>query len=93
MSERTFLVNYKSRSLLIFPFHYSEEGDKWYQTAFNWICGIEKMRELTPEEEEQMEKENEENLSLAEDPIWRKACNVNAVILMAAGVFIWAFFN
>ncbi|XP_034736480.1 sodium/glucose cotransporter 4 [Etheostoma cragini] len=36
--------------------------------------------------------ESSELNSLAERPLWRRVCNVNALLLLAANVFLWGYF-
>ena len=63
----------------------------WYRIAVNWICGIEKQSgpELTDAEKAELEKQH---LSISESNKWRIGNNINAVILIAATTFLWAFF-
>ena len=67
--------------------------EKWYRTAFNWVCGIEKheeLEELTPDEIAEMKAQQ---ISLAEEKFWRKFCNIQAVILLTVTTFYWGFFS
>jgi hypothetical protein len=63
----------------------------WYKTCMMWVCGIEKREEhvLTPEEQEAIKRKQ---TSLAEDPLYKKICNINAIVLMTVTVFFWGFF-
>ena len=66
----------------------TEEGQTgprpWYKTVLLWICGIDKA--VTEEAADRAQ-----HISLDEKRKWRIVCNVAAVILMAAGVFLFAF--
>jgi len=61
----------------------------WWKVAINWICGIEKQLEATPEQKAEM---SSRQTSLDELPVHRTLCNVNALALMGVAVFFWAFF-
>ena len=68
-----------------------EEDLPWYKVCCQWVCGIEKQEEhvLTPEEIEAIEKKQ---TSLDEKPLYKKLCNINAIVLMTVTVFFWGFF-
>ncbi|XP_013421875.1 sodium/glucose cotransporter 4 isoform X1 [Lingula anatina] len=71
----------------------AEKKLPWYKTAFNWICGIEKMQggvgDLTPEQRAAMDAKQ---ISIVEVPLHRRICNANAIILMVVATFLWGFF-
>ena len=68
---------------------FADEPPEWWRQAFNWICGIEKVPELTDEQKEEL---NKKMISLEELPLWRHFWNVQAIILMAIAIFFFAFF-
>ena len=63
----------------------------WYKTAMQWVCGIEKHPELllTPEEEAELKKKQ---ISLHEEPFYKKLCNIQAIMLLTLTTFYWGFF-
>ena len=67
--------------------------EKWYRTACNWVCGIEKHEELEHLTAEEMEEIKAKQISLHEQKFWRKFCNVQAVILLTVTTFYWGFFS
>lgn len=69
----------------------ADEHLPWYRTAMMWICGIEKHEEPVMTEEERKAFEAKQ-ISLDEDPYWKKIVNINALTLMVVATFIWGFF-
>ena len=65
----------------------------WYRKAWEWICGIEKMRGDEPQmTDAEMRALEEKQTSIHEDTFWRRFLNFNAVFLMTLGAFVWGFF-
>lgn len=61
----------------------------WRRTLYV-VCGYEQSRpEMT---EEQRAEQNAALTSIEEDPKWSVFVNINAVILMTIGMFLWGFF-
>lgn len=60
------------------------------RSAFDWICGIENLRNAENEAPPVVDKSH---LSIEESDNARKFWNVQAVCLMAVAVFIWTFFH
>lgn len=67
------------------------ERTGWWRRAGMWLCGLSEAPkpELSREEQLAMEKKL---TSIEEEPIWRNVCNINAIILLAANVFLWGYF-
>ncbi|XP_029648634.1 sodium/glucose cotransporter 5 [Octopus sinensis] len=67
---------------------------KWYVTAFNWICGIEKLdqqpEELTEAEKFQLHLKMTD---IGEKSNWKKFTNINAIILIVLATFLWGFYH
>lgn len=57
-----------------------------------WLCGQSEASnpELSREEQLALEKKL---TSIEEEPIWRNVCNINALILLSANVFLWGYFS
>ncbi|KAI0208915.1 Sodium/glucose cotransporter 4 [Lamellibrachia satsuma] len=62
----------------------------WKRSAY-WVCGIEKTPEVELTEDEQRALDMK-NTSLVEVSTWKRANNINAVILITFAVFVWGFF-
>ncbi|XP_044054929.1 sodium/glucose cotransporter 4 isoform X3 [Siniperca chuatsi] len=60
----------------------------WWQRAALWLCGLtgSSSGSVSPV------MENGELNSLQEEPLWRRVCNVNALLLLAVNVFFWGYF-
>lgn len=56
-----------------------------------WLCGLSEAPKLELSREEQLAMEKKLT-SIEEKPIWRNVCNVNAIILLTANVFLWGYF-
>lgn len=67
------------------------ERSGWWRRVGMWLCGLSEAPkpELSREEQLAMEKKL---TSIEEEPIWRNVCNINAIILLAANVFLWGYF-
>ncbi|KAI5095110.1 sodium/glucose cotransporter 4 [Silurus meridionalis] len=63
----------------------------WWRRVGMWLCGLSEAPkpELSQEEQLAMEKKL---TSIEEEPIWRNVCNINAIILLTANVFLWGYF-
>ncbi|XP_059545640.1 sodium/glucose cotransporter 4 isoform X2 [Myotis daubentonii] len=58
---------------------------------WGWFCGLSGVREpaLSPAEKAALELKL---TSIEEEPLWRRVCDVNAVLLLAINVFLWGYF-
>lgn len=58
-----------------------------------WFCG---MNSGSPKEPEQNPEEKEKDLQdlavIMERTLWKQVVNINAVIMMALAIFMWAFY-
>nr|XP_020725340.1 sodium/glucose cotransporter 4 [Odocoileus virginianus texanus] len=63
----------------------------WGQWLWRWFCGLSGAPEqaLSPAEKASLEQKL---TSIAEEPLWRSVCNINAVLLLAVNVFLWGYF-
>ncbi|CAI9152220.1 unnamed protein product [Rangifer tarandus platyrhynchus] len=63
----------------------------WGQWLWRWFCGLSGAPEqaLSPAEKAALEQKL---TSIAEEPLWRSVCNINAVLLLAVNVFLWGYF-
>jgi hypothetical protein len=69
-----------------------EEGQPFYKTALQWICGVEKMGEEEEMTEEQKKALEEKQNSIHETKTQKLVTTVNAVILMTLAIFLWGFY-
>ncbi|KAM9357983.1 sodium/glucose cotransporter 4 [Symphorus nematophorus] len=62
--------------------------DSWWRRVALWLCGLtgSSSGSLPPV------TENRELTSLKEKPLWRRVCDVNALLLLAVNVFLWGYF-
>ncbi|RUS87835.1 hypothetical protein EGW08_004434 [Elysia chlorotica] len=77
------------------PKPYQDDYDTlpWYKKAWEWICGIEKMRGDEPQlTDAEMKALEEKQTSIYEDRYWRRFLNFHAVVLMTLGAFLWGFY-
>ncbi|KAK3785327.1 hypothetical protein RRG08_045555 [Elysia crispata] len=77
------------------PKPYQDDYDTlpWYRKAWEWICGIEKMRgEEHTLTEAELRALEEKQTSIHEERFWRRFLNFHAVLLMTLGAFLWGFF-
>ncbi|KAM7012993.1 sodium/glucose cotransporter 4 [Tautogolabrus adspersus] len=58
----------------------------WLRAAL-WICGLNNSSSGS----ESLVTDNSEMNSLQEEPLWRRVCNVNALLLLAVNVFLWGY--
>ncbi|XP_043430862.1 sodium/glucose cotransporter 4 [Prionailurus bengalensis] len=64
---------------------------RWGRLLWDWFCGLAGPPEqaLSPAETAARQREL---TSIAEEPLWTRVCNVNAVLLLAVNVFLWGYF-
>ncbi|XP_014772047.1 sodium/glucose cotransporter 4 [Octopus bimaculoides] len=76
------------------PTNENKSPTKWYVTAFNWICGIEKLaqqpEELTLEQKIEL---HEKMTNIDEKPKWKRFTNLNAIALIVLATFLWGFYH
>ncbi|XP_078074675.1 sodium/glucose cotransporter 4 [Mustelus asterias] len=70
--------------------HEAVELPRWKKILF-CLCSlrVQQKQELTEEEKVALQKRL---TSIEEKPLWRKVCNINAIILLAINVFFWGYF-
>ncbi|XP_071167276.1 sodium/glucose cotransporter 4-like isoform X1 [Mytilus edulis] len=68
----------------------TEEIPTWRKVVY-MICGYEKPKEITRTEEEKLEQIRLLT-HIKEDPNWKLFVNLNALLLMCIGIFMWSFF-
>lgn len=56
-----------------------------------WLCGLSDAPKPELNREEQLAIEKKLT-SIEEENIWRNVCNINAIILLTANVFLWGYF-
>lgn len=63
----------------------------WGKLLWGWFCGLSGAREpaLSPAEKAALELKL---TSIEEEPLWRRVCDINAVLLLAINVFLWGYF-
>uniref|UniRef100_A0A8C5R1K6 Sodium/glucose cotransporter 4 n=1 Tax=Leptobrachium leishanense TaxID=445787 RepID=A0A8C5R1K6_9ANUR len=69
-----------------------EPHHSWWKKVYFWFCGISIHPEVKLSREEQMLQERKMT-SIEEEPLWRRVCDVNALILLAINVFLWGYFG
>ncbi|XP_051803307.1 sodium/glucose cotransporter 4 [Acanthochromis polyacanthus] len=62
--------------------------DSKWKRAVLCLCGLTGQGSQTVHPD----TENQEFASLQEQPLWRKVCNVNALLLLTVNVFLWGYF-
>ncbi|XP_069137178.1 sodium/glucose cotransporter 4-like [Argopecten irradians] len=67
-----------------------EELPRW-KSVVHLICGYEPPKEVI-ESEESNEAKQKMLTDISEEPKWKLFVNVNAVLLMTIGMFLWGFF-
>uniref|UniRef100_A0A4W6CYH4 Solute carrier family 5 member 9 n=1 Tax=Lates calcarifer TaxID=8187 RepID=A0A4W6CYH4_LATCA len=71
--------------------NFSNDSDplpaSWWQRAALWLCGLTGPNSGPAPPG----TENSELNSLQEDPLWRRVCNINALLLLALNVFLWGY--
>nr|XP_020007461.1 low affinity sodium-glucose cotransporter-like isoform X1 [Castor canadensis] len=67
-----------------------EESRGCFRKAYDIFCGLQNTGpKLTKEEEEALKKKLTDT---SEKPFWRTVMNINAIILLAVGIFAYAYF-
>ncbi|XP_051027096.1 sodium/glucose cotransporter 4 [Acomys russatus] len=63
----------------------------WGKWLWNWFCGLSgsPQQALSPGEKAVLEQKL---TSIEEEPLWRRVCNINAIILLAINIFLWGYF-
>ncbi|CAD5124680.1 DgyrCDS12944 [Dimorphilus gyrociliatus] len=69
-----------------------DEVIPWYTKGLQWICGIEKQKAPSVNDEE-LNSAKSKSGSLDESPFWKKMCNIGAGALLVMSAFIWGFFR
>ncbi|CAG5136529.1 unnamed protein product, partial [Candidula unifasciata] len=64
----------------------------WYKTAFQWICGIEKMSKEHHMTDAEMRAIEEKHTSIYESMTGRWVLNINAILLVTVASFVIGFF-
>ncbi|XP_042371018.1 sodium/glucose cotransporter 4 [Plectropomus leopardus] len=62
--------------------------DSWWRRAALWLCGLTGASSGSASPV----TEHSELNSLQEEPLWRRVCNMNALLLLAVNVFLWGYF-
>ncbi|XP_037624942.1 sodium/glucose cotransporter 4 [Sebastes umbrosus] len=62
--------------------------DSWWRRGALWLCGLTgpSSGSVPPA------VENSELNSLQEEPLWKRVCDVNALLLLTVNVFLWGYF-
>ncbi|XP_023677123.1 sodium/glucose cotransporter 4 [Paramormyrops kingsleyae] len=70
--------------------HAAETAPCWRRAGL-WLCGLSEQSQpdLSPEERLALEKKLS---SIREEPVWKKVCDINALILLTVNVFLWGYF-
>ncbi|KAG7332523.1 hypothetical protein KOW79_004357 [Hemibagrus wyckioides] len=63
----------------------------WWRRVGMWLCGLSEAPKPDLSREEQLAMEKKLT-SIEEEPLWRNVCNINAIILLTANVFLWGYF-
>ncbi|XP_036300702.1 sodium/glucose cotransporter 4 isoform X2 [Pipistrellus kuhlii] len=63
----------------------------WGKLLWGWFCGLSGAPQpaLSPAEKAALELKL---TSIEEEPLWRRVCDINAVLLLAINVFLWGYF-
>lgn len=62
----------------------------WAQRLWGWLCGFPGMEQsLSPAEKAALQQKL---TSIEEPPLWRRVCNLNAILLLAINIFFWGYF-
>ncbi|NXK32019.1 SC5A9 protein, partial [Piprites chloris] len=78
----------------------AESGDKeeaaakspCWKMVYLWFCGLSTSPTPTLSQEERAALE-QRLTSIKEEPLWKTVCNVNAILLLAINIFLWAYFG
>ncbi|XP_044530749.1 sodium/glucose cotransporter 4 [Gracilinanus agilis] len=62
-----------------------------WQKFYFWFCGLSSTPTpiLSPEEKAAMERKL---TSIEETPLWRRVCDINAILLLTINIFLWGYF-
>ncbi|XP_066125346.1 sodium/glucose cotransporter 4 isoform X1 [Saccopteryx bilineata] len=73
------------------PEQHAAPRRSWGKLLWGWFCGLPgaSERALSPAEKAALERKL---TSIEEEPLWRRVCNINAVLLLAINVFLWGYF-
>uniref|UniRef100_A0A7N6AQQ4 Solute carrier family 5 member 9 n=1 Tax=Anabas testudineus TaxID=64144 RepID=A0A7N6AQQ4_ANATE len=94
MRNRNFVLINQINILTFFIFcilynsFHKTSSKSWCRRTFLWLCGLTG----TTTGSAPPLTENSELNSLHEEPLWRRICNVNALLLLAVNVFLWGYF-
>ncbi|CAO2588498.1 Sodium/glucose cotransporter 4 [Lemmus lemmus] len=69
----------------------STQGSDQSGGLWNWFCGLSgaPQQALSSAEKAALEQKL---TSIEEEPLWRRVCNLNAIILLAINIFLWGYF-
>ncbi|XP_036612218.1 sodium/glucose cotransporter 4 [Trichosurus vulpecula] len=70
---------------------FSAPTQSCWQKFYFWFCGFSPTPTpiLSPAEKAAMERKL---TSIEETPLWRRVCNINAILLLAVNIFLWGYF-
>uniref|UniRef100_A0A8C6R060 Sodium/glucose cotransporter 4-like n=1 Tax=Nannospalax galili TaxID=1026970 RepID=A0A8C6R060_NANGA len=63
----------------------------WGKWLWAWFCGISEAQQQALSSGEKAVLE-QKLTSIAEEPLWRNICNINAIFLLAINIFFWGYF-
>ncbi|XP_054995640.1 sodium/glucose cotransporter 4-like [Sorex araneus] len=62
----------------------------WTQRLWGWLCGFSSTEQaLSPAAKAALQQKL---TSIEEQPLWRRVCNLQAVLLLAINIFLWGYF-
>lgn len=64
----------------------------WGKWLWSWFCGLSgaPQQVLSSAEKAALEQKL---TNIEEEPLWRRVCNINAIILLAINIFLWGYFS
>lgn len=62
------------------------DPESFCQKVSLWLCGLTGRSSARPRDE------GVKAMSLEEEPVWRRVCNVHALLLLSLNVFLWGYF-